>query len=106
MGHQFLLHSVLQYLLVQDEDVSVVAGSECREGLKVAGNRLSGPDPVCRNVGHHPVQIFRLLVGQVAVRVGHDQRPKRVRVRVRFGKLERHPGAGGGFFGFNDVAWK
>ena len=84
----------------------MVAGSEGRERLEVAGDRLSEPDPVCRNVCHHPVQIFRLLVGQVAVRVGHDQRPQRVRVRVRFGKLERHPGAGDGFSGFNDVAWK
>ena len=60
------------HLLVQNKDVSVVACSEGREGLEVASYRLSRVDAVSRNVCHHPVQIFRVLLGQVAVGVRHD----------------------------------
>ena len=52
----------LSVLLVEDEDVSEVTGSEGRERLEVVAERGACGDVVAADVAHHPMQVLSIIV--------------------------------------------
>ena len=92
-------------LFIQNEDESMIASTEGWEGLEVVDNGVSGRKVISGNVANHPVKVFAVFFGQMAIEVRHHQSPQRV-LRVRLGQLKTDLGTALSFFGFDDVPFK